>query len=131
MNLSKIKAVIADDEPIKRNEIRKALEWSGVRNIVTVKNQEELWEQIYQSEDTIDLIVTDMQYPLKERQAIDTEAGLKLIERMEKEKIDIPVIVCSSLDYSIPEILGCVQYSECNDLNLDFKKVLGRLEKDR
>ena len=131
MNLSKIKAVIADDEPIKRNEIRKALEWSGVRNIVTVKNQEELWEQIYQSEDTIDLIVTDMQYPLKERQAIDTEAGLKLIERMEKEKIDIPVIVCSSLDYSIPEILGCVQYSERNDLNLDFKKVLGRLEKDR
>ena len=129
MDLSKIKAVIADDEPFKRKYIRTALEYNGVRNIMTVKNQEELWEQIYHSEDKIDLIVTDMQYPLEAEQAVDIEAGLKLIERMEKEKIDIPVIVCSSSDYSISGILGSVWYDERNDLNADFKKVLGKLEK--
>ena len=122
--------IIADDEAIKRNDIRKALEFNGVRNIMTVKNQGELWEQIYHSEDKIDLIVTDMQYPLEEGEAVDKEAGLKLIERMEKEKIDIPVIVCSTLNYSIPNILGNVWYDERNDLNSNFKEVLGRLEKD-
>lgn len=108
----------------------KALEFNGVRNIMTVRSQEKLWEQLYHGEDKIDLIVTDMQYPLKAGETVDEEAGLKLIERMRQEKIDIPVIVCSALNYSIPDILGSVWYSEQNDLNSDFKEVLGRLEKD-
>lgn len=128
MELSKIKAVIADDDVLKRADIRKALEFNGVRNIMTVRNQEQLWEQIYHDEDKIDLIVTDMQYPLEAGEAVDEEAGLKLIERMKKEEIDIPVIVCSSLNYSIPGILGSAWYNELNDLNSDFKEMLGRIQ---
>ena len=128
MDLSKIKAVVVDDDPIKGAAIRKALEFNGVRNISTVRNQEKLWEQIYNGEDKIDLIVTDMQYPLEAGAAVDEEAGFKLIERMEKEKIDIPIIVCSALNYSIPNIFGSVWYNELNDLNSNFKEVLGRLE---
>ncbi len=130
MNLSKIKVIIADDDVIKGVDIRKALEFNGIRNIMTVRNQEKLWEQIYHGEDKVDLIVTDMQYPLEAGEAIDKEAGLKLIERMKKEKIDIPIIVCSSLNYSIPDILGSVWYNELNDLDSGFKEALGRLEKD-
>ena len=92
-----------------------------------VGDQEKLWEQIYYGEEKIDLIVTDMQYPMKEGKTIDEEAGFKLIEKMEKEKIDIPIIVCSSLNYSIPNILGSVWYNKLNDLDLNFKEVLGRL----
>ena len=76
------------------------------------------------------MIVTDMQYPLEAGEAVDNEAGFKLTERMEKEKIDIPVIICSSLNYSIPGILGSVWYNELNDLNSNFKEVLNRLKKD-
>lgn len=130
MDLSRINAVIADDDVMKGADIRKALEFNGVRNIMTVRNQEKLWEQIYHSEDKIDLIVTDMQYPLEAGEAVDEEAGLKLIERMKKEKIHIPVIVCSSLNYSIPDILGSVWYNELNDLDSNFKEVLSRLKKD-
>ena len=132
MNLSKIKAVIADDDVFKGNDIRKALEFNGVRNIMTVRNQEKLWEQIYHGEDKIDLIVTDMEYPLETGEAVDKDAGFKLIERMKKEKIDIPVIVCSSSDYrdSIPDILGSVWYNELNDLDSNFKEVLGKLVRD-
>ena len=130
MELSKIKAIIADDDVFKMADIRKALEFNGVRNIMKVRNQEKLWEQIYHGEDKIDLIVTDMQYPLEVGEAVDEEAGLKLIERMKKEKIDIPVIVCSSLNYSIPDILGNVWYNELNNLDSSFKEVLGKLEKD-
>ena len=131
MELSKIHAVIADDDVFKEINIRKALEFNGIRNITAVRNQKKLWEQIYHGEDKIDLIVTDMQYPLEAGEAVDKEAGFKLIERMEKEKIRIPVIVCSSLNYRIPDILGSVWYNERNDLNAKFKEVLGKLEKDR
>lgn len=130
MDLSKIKAVVVDDDAFKGADIRKALEFNGIRSVMIVRNQEKLWEQIYYGEDTIDLIVTDMQYPLGAGEAVDEEAGFKLIERMEKEKIDIPVIVCSSLNYSIPNILGIVWYNRLNDLNSNFKEVLGKLEKD-
>ncbi len=129
-DLSKIKVIIADDDVIKGTDIREALEFNGVRNIIKVRNQEKLWEQIYHGEDKIDLIVTDMQYPLEEGKAVDEEAGWKLIKKMKKEKIDIPVIVCSSLNYSIPDILGSVWYNELNDINLSFREVLGRLEKE-
>lgn len=130
MDLSEIKAVIADDDVFKRIDIQKALEWNGIKNITTARTQEKLWEQIYHSEDKIDLIVTDMQYPLEAGGAVDEEAGTKLIERMKNEKIDIPVIVCSSMDYNIPDILGNVWYNGLNDLNVNFKEVLCRLEKD-
>lgn len=130
MELSKIKAVIADDDVFKGNDIRKALEFNGIRDIMIVRNQEKLWEQIYCGKDKIDLIVTDMQYPLEAGEAVDEEAGFKLIERMEKEKINIPVIVCSSLNYSIPNILGSVWYNELNDLNSNFKEALSKLEKN-
>ncbi len=130
MDLSKIKVVIADDDVMKGADIRKALEYNGVRNIMTVRNQEKLWEQIYHGEDKTDLIVTDMQYPLEAGEAVDEEAGFKLIERMKKEKISIPIVVCSSLNYSIPDILGSVWYNELNDLDSGFKEALSRLEKN-
>lgn len=126
-----IKAIIVDDDVFKRTDIRKALEFNGIRNIITVGSQEKLWEQIYQGEDKIDLIVTDIQYPLEEGEAVDEEAGFKLIERMKKEKIDIPVIVCSSLNYSIPDILGSVWYNRLNDLEDGFREVLSKLGQNR
>ena len=130
MDLQKTKVVVVDDDVFKGADIRKALEFNGIRNVMIVRNQEKLWNQIYHGEDKIDLIVTDMQYPLEAGAAVDKEAGFKLIERMEKEKIDIPVIVCSSLNYSIPNILGCIWYNELNDLNSKFKEALSKLEKD-
>ena len=120
-----------DDDVFKRTDIRKALEFNGIRNIITVGSQEKLWEQIYQGEDKIDLIVTDIQYPLEEGETVDEEAGFKLIERMKKEKIDIPVIVCSSLNYSIPDILGSIWYNRLNDLEDGFREVLSKLGQNR
>lgn len=130
MKLSDIHVVIVDDDVFKGMDIQRALEFNGIRNIMTVRDQEKLWQQIYRGEDKTDLIVTDMQYPLEAGEAVDEEAGLKLIERMEKEKIDIPVIVCSSSRYHIPNVLGSVWYSKLNDINWDFKEVLANLGKD-
>ena len=76
----------------------------------------------------VDLIVTDMRYPMAAGVDTDDEAGFKLIERMKQEHIDIPVIICSSSNYkSIGGILGSVWYRQKDDINTKFKEVLSRL----
>ena len=62
-------------------------------------------------------------FNLKYGSVVD-DTGEKLIERLKKESLDIPVIVCSSLRYSIPDILGCVWYSERTDLDQEFRRLL-------
>lgn len=91
-----------------------------------------MWETIYESKNggrKIDLIVTDMQYLLTAGGRIDTDAGFKLIERMGKEQIDIPIIICSTGNYQgVEGILGSVWYREIdNDLGWEFKEVLSKL----
>lgn len=128
MKLSQINVVIADDDIFKGHDIRRALEFNGIRRITIVRDQEKLWEKMKQTDEKIDLIVSDMQYPLKAGAGVEEEAGLKLLERMKAEKINIPVIICSSANYDIPGTLGCVWYSEQNDLNFNFRELLARLE---
>lgn len=131
MDLSKIHAVIADDDIIKAFEIRSAMEINGITDVDIVRDQEKLWEKIYgngQDARKPDLIVTDMQYPLTAGAGVDKEAGFKLIERMEKEQINIPVIICSSGNYeSVPGALGAVWYTGRRDIHSDFKEVLRTL----
>ena len=131
MDLSKLHAVIVDDDIYKAIDIRKALEFNRVTHVDIVRNQEKLWEKINESkggEKKVDLIVTDMHYPITAGADADWEAGFKLIERMRKESIDIPVIICSTSNYeSVSGILGSVWYSDLNDIHTAFKEVLSKL----
>ena len=130
MNLSELHVVIADDSVCKAMDIRRALEFCGVRKIASVRDQEKLWEKIYQSRDggePVDLIVTDMHYPIAPGTDPDEKAGLVLLERMEREGIDIPVIICSRGSYPVPRALGSVRYHETRGIEFEFKEVLGRL----
>lgn len=90
-----------------------------------------MWERIYGNADGAKkpgLIVTDMQYPLEPGAEIDKEVGFKLIERMEKEHMDIPVIICSESNYENTRgILGSVLYRKDEDIFFFFREVLGRL----
>ena len=130
MNLSELKALIVDDNVYKTIDIKRALEYSGIKNIITARNQEDGFELIYQSRRTkapIGLIVTDMRYPLASGMDEDREAGFKLIERLNAERLNIPVIICSTSNIKEPSILGTVWYSALSDLNQDFQKILERL----
>ena len=131
MKLSDVKAVIVDDSILKAMDIKKTLEFCGVRNVIIVRSQDKVWEEIEKGctgEEKVDLIVTDMHYPLVAGGDAEEEAGFKLIERMKAEDVNIPVIVCSSKNYRIPEALGCVWYNDLNDIDFEFREVLKRLE---
>lgn len=130
MDLSNLRVVIVDDDVFKTADIRKALSFSGIRNMTTARNQERLWEILDQSRkngEKVDLIITDMHYPLTSGGIPDEEAGFKLMERMKLEKINIPVIICSSRNYHAPDALGSVWYNELNDLAQGFKELLTQI----
>ena len=130
MNLSELKVLIIEDDPTKNADIMNALKRCGVQNMKSASYLEEALKIIkqYNKEGSpIGLIVTDMQYPLSGGFAPKVDdAGEQLIERLKEKSLDIPVIVCSSLRYSIPGILGCIwyKYDENSGLDQDFRRLL-------
>lgn len=130
-NMKNIKALILDDEAIKSSAIKRALKSCGICDIRECSNQESGMEYIYQclkEGSSVGLVVTDMYYPLEFGQEPDENGGIKLIERLTKENIEIPVIICSSINIREPRALGCVWYNKNRDLNMDFKDVVSRLQ---
>ena len=130
-NIQECRVLVIDDDVYKAIDITRALEYSKVKDVIRVRNQEKAFESIYENAkngDPIDIIVTDMNYPLASGEDADGEAGFKLLARLKEEKISIPVIICSSRNYEEPEALGVVWYNELVDLDTEFRKVLTKLE---
>ena len=127
MSLKEIRTLLLEDDVYKAMDVRRALQYCGIREIHCVTNQEEGFSYIYQCEKEgkpVQLIVTDMHYPLSLHTEADTEAGFKLLERLEQEDRTIPVIICSSSNIKETKALGCVWYSLLRDLNFEFYEIL-------
>lgn len=130
MRMGDLQVLVVDDNVFKAVDIKKALEFNGIRNIVLVRNQEAVWDEIDRSKEngkSIDLIVTDMHYPLEAGQEADHNAGYILLERMKERGIQIPVIICSTQNFHSPDALGTVWYNELSDIEFDFKELLRKL----
>ena len=121
------KVLILEDDIFKATDITRALEKYGEMEIHKVRNQQAGIEKIkdaLENQEGYDLIITDMNYPLAAGEETDPEAGFKLIFTLKREKITVPIIICSSYHYQEPSILGCVWYHKSRDLFLDFKELL-------
>lgn len=118
-----MRILVIEDEPDKYFEVHWALEYSGVSEIDRARNQKDGFDLIYENiknGSLYDAVVTDMQYPLEQGASIDQEADFKLIGRFKEEGISIPVIICSRLDYSEPEVFGTVWCDDRRDINRDL-----------
>ena len=130
MRMIDLNVLIVDDDVFKGLEIKRALEFNGIRNIEIVRNQESVWDKIDAAKEngkSINLIVTDMHYPLAPRLEADPDAGYKLIERMKERGIEIPIIICSTRNFVSEDVLGTVWYNELRDIEFDFKELLQKL----
>lgn len=133
MGMENFRVLVVDDSVNKSIEIKRALMSNGIKDILLLGNQEDVWEEIERVEETdkkIDLIVTDMNYPLSSGQAADPKAGFILLDELKGRGIHIPVIICSSINYDEPEALGCVWYSDFTDMDFDFKQILKKLQRN-
>lgn len=67
-------------------------------------------EESYSNDMPYDLVITDMYYPV-EKDGEEVEAGEQFIREATKRKWNVPVILCSSMDFYYPEIYGVLLYS--------------------
>ena len=129
--------MVAQPVEIRKNKDEVEVFIGNIKTVVKIKdlyNSEQPKEKnesvkIYKSmnAEPISLIITDMHYPIERVGEAVPDAGNQLIKRLQSEDINIPVIVCSSVPYQIPEILGTIWYDERRDLNRDIKELLDKL----
>lgn len=76
-----------------------------------------------------DLIITDMWYP-KSSGGREAESGEQLIKIAQEKDWGIPIILCSSVNYSYPGILGSVHYSENEDWENKMVQLVKKITKE-
>lgn len=122
------KIINIEDSVGKHWDINRALAWNRYPEAELATNAETgiaMIEKAIADGKPYDLLITDMHYSVNG--VDDTKAGLYVIEELKRRGIEIPVIVCSSVRYDIPEIVGCVFYNRSRDLSWDFREVLSKL----
>lgn len=120
-----------EDNVFKHHDICKAVERGYFANlkIDCVGNLADGLSKIEEAinqEKPYDLIITDMWYPEKPGGS-DNDSGDALIKEVKERGWDIPIILCSSVNYRFPGILGSVHYSENEDWESEIVKLIKKL----
>ena len=61
---------------------------------------------------------------------LNYNAGFILLDELKRKGKDIPVIICSSINYNEPAALGCVWYNKLTDMDFDFHEILKKLPRN-
>lgn len=117
------KILLLEDSPIKGFEVTKVLRNSGVEEVICVKNLKHGLDIVFKPDNGVELIVTDMYYPIEQGSG-EARSGEMLIERLAEANIKLPVIVCSSANCRIAGIVGCVHYSPNEDWERELERML-------
>ncbi len=96
-----------EDDTFKHNDICKALSGCGIKDVEWSNNLADGWKQI--------------------KNSMDSNNPYDLIDRVIKNKITIPVILCSSVNLKYPEIYGCVYYSRERNWEADMQTLVNSL----
>lgn len=115
-----------EDDMLKHVEIDRCLKSLGaveLEHVKTLSDGKAQIEKAIAAGKPYELLISDMYYPL-DADGVETNSGTKLIEWLKEKKIDIPVIVCSSVRLNIPEIVGTVHYSAKTDWEWELLQLI-------
>lgn len=127
-----MKALHLEDNRIKHGKISREMRNAGVTEIHWVKSVESGLRKIEESiaaGEPYDLAITDMHYPIVDGGAAEWEAGSRFIERITDMQIELPIILCSSLNMNDVNIYGCVWYQENRDWETELRNLILSLQK--
>lgn len=117
-----------EDTMLKHMDIARAVRKLGRVELDHAKNLKSgltMIEASFAENRPYDVIISDMYYPADE-DGVDADSGNRLIEIMKEKEANIPIIICSTVRFRIPEILGVVYYSA----NADWERELLELLKE-
>lgn len=119
-----------EDTVFKHISIKRSLNKAGVRfvdNATTGDKGFEMIEASIADGKPYDLIITDMHFPIYGQES--PEAGMEVIRELKKRGIEIPIAVCSSVRYNIPEAVECIFYNEkSRNLDDDIREMLEKIK---
>ena len=106
-----MKALYFEDDLDKYLEVSGLLEQIHVQ-VVWATNLKEGLQKLDTAE-PFDLIITDMQFPLTSVTAsFSDSAGVQVLMAVRERRLQIPVILCSSVNYDLAGTYGNVWYSK-------------------
>lgn len=122
-----------EDNAYKSVAIKAALKWNGITDVTLCDNAGDSLDQLELAVcngSPYDLLVLDMQFPVTPNGVVHVDAGMYVLDELERRNIAIPVIVCSTDRLQISGVVGCIHYDMRNDLNMDMKEMLGRIKNE-
>lgn len=121
-----------EDDVFKKADIEKAIAAAGQHEVVWVRNVEDGLQRVREANGAhtpFDLIITDMHFPLSAGGEDCVRAGEVVMEELEKRGVDIPVIVCSSMNIRPARAYGSVWYSSISDWDMELQDMLQSLQR--
>lgn len=119
-----------EDSVTKHVKISDVVNSTGKHQIDWVKNLEDGIEKIQKTQGTpkqYDLFISDMYYP-KMQGGGDADSGMLFVEKMEDMGIKTPIIICSTVRFRMPNILGTVHFSENEDWESELRLLINSIE---
>lgn len=125
-----MKILIVEDTILKYSDIKRTLDdlyHPKIDHAQALEPAKEMYLDALESE-PYDLVITDVHFPIKEYGAEDPDAGFQMIDFIKEKRPEQPIIVCSSVRYSVQDVLGVVLYSDKTDLRFEFKKLVDKIK---
>lgn len=126
-----LKILNIEDDIIKHSSIQRAITSEISADIDLASDMAsglEMIDNACQSGVPYDLVISDMHYPLSIGSKPDSDAGSKFIEIASTKYSDLPIIICSSLNFKIAGAFGCVWYSDRSDWE---REIVDMIKKSR
>ncbi len=115
-----------EDDSMKHSKIARELQSCGIQEIEWVRTLNDGIHKLTLEDNTYDLIISDMWFP-KESGTPDEESGHELITFAKKHELNIPIIICSSIQYRIPDILGAIHYSDKSNWEQELRELVNQI----
>ena len=122
-----MRILIVEDTVMKYVEISRVLRGlcdAQIDNEKALEPAKEMFDKAGREDEPYHLVITDMHFPIESGGEEVPDAGYQLIEYIQKEQPELPIIICSSVRYSGDGVAGCVLYSDKTDLRAEFSKIL-------
>lgn len=119
-----MKVLNLEDNAFKHFEIKKVLRACGVTETDWARNLKDGLRMA--REGHYDLYITDMWYP-ETPGGRDNRSGERFIKEIQESGDPAPILICSNQNYSYPEILGTLYYSDRSDWELELERIVKAL----
>lgn len=122
-----------EDSVSKHSEIRAVLLSCGIKakDIVWVTNLMDGIDKIKELAENgeyFDLAITDMYYPVEPGGYEEKDTGDKFVRFVKKERLKLPIIICSSVNIEDGSVYGCIWYSALGNWEMELRVMVEELK---